>query len=68
MAKKDFMHFVNYVQWHCTIWIRTTRLMEDIDRAVRGIFDIRTECTKMQSQNSNFYCDIGVGRLTVLTN
>ena len=27
-----------------------------------------TECKKMQSQNLKFYCDIGVGSLTVLTN
>ena len=66
--KSDFMHFVTSVRWHCTILMKTTRLNEDIDRAVRGVCDIRTQCTEKQSQNSKFYCDIGVRRLTVSTN
>ena len=48
--------------------MKTTGLTEDIDRTVRGVCDIRPESTKMQSRNPKFYCDIGVGRLTVLTN
>ena len=67
MDKSDFMHFVNSVRWHCTILMKTKRLNEDIDRAVRGVFDIRPEFPQMQSWNSKFYCDNGVGRLTVLT-
>ena len=66
MGRSDFMHFVISVRWHYTILKMTTRHNEDIERAVRGVCDIRPECTKMQSQNSTFYCDIGVGRLTVL--
>ena len=68
MDKSDFMHFVNSVRWHCSILMKTTRLNEDIDWAVRGVCDIRPECTKMRGRNSIFYCDIGVGRLTVSTN
>ena len=48
MDKSDFMQFVNSVRWHSTILMKTTRLNEDIDRAVRGECDIRPECTKMQ--------------------
>ena len=51
MDKSDFMHFVNSVRWHCTISMKTTRLNEDIDRAVRGVCDIRLECTEMQFCN-----------------
>ena len=65
MDRSDFMHFVNSVRWHCTILMKTTRLNEDIDRAVRGVCDIRPEYMIMQSQNSKFYRDMGVGRLTV---
>ena len=54
MDKSDFMHFVNSVRWHCTIFMKTTRLNEDIDRAVRGVCDIRPEYTKMQFRNRNF--------------
>ena len=43
MHKSDFMRFVNSVRWHCTISMKTTRLNEDIDRAVRGVCDIRPE-------------------------
>ena len=32
--KSDYMHFVNSVQWHCAILMKTTRLNEDIDRAL----------------------------------
>ena len=55
MDKIDFMYFVNSVRWHCTNLMKTTRLNEDIDRAVRGVSDIRPQSTKMQSQNSKFY-------------
>ena len=48
MDKKDFIHFVNSVQGHCMISMKTTRLNEDIDRVVQGVFDIRSECTKRQ--------------------
>ena len=48
MDKSDFVHFVNSVPWHCTILMKTTRLNEDIDRAVRGVCEIRPECTKIQ--------------------
>ena len=48
MDKSDFMYFVNTVQWHCTNLMKTTRLNEDIDRAVRGVCDIRPECVKME--------------------
>ena len=54
MDKSDLMHFVNSVRWHCTISMKTTRLNEDIDRAVRGVSDIRPECTKKQFSNRNF--------------
>ena len=50
--KIDFMHFVNSVRRHCTVLMKTTRLNEEIDRAVRGVCDIRPECTKMPSRNS----------------
>ena len=46
MDKSDFMHFVNSVRWHCTILMKTTRLNEDIDRAVRVVSDIRPEGSK----------------------
>ena len=48
MDKSDFMHLVNSVRWHCTFLMKTTRLNEDIDRAVRGVCDIRPECGKVQ--------------------
>ena len=48
MDKGVYMHFVNSVRWHCTILMKTTRLNEDVDRAVRGVCDIRPECIKMQ--------------------
>ena len=51
MDKSDIMHFLNSVRWHCTILMKTTRLNEDIDRAVRGVCDIRPECAKMQFRN-----------------
>ena len=54
MAKSDFMNFVNSVRWHCTLLMKTTRLNEDIDRAVRGVCDIQPECTKMQFRNRIF--------------
>ena len=46
MDKTDFMHFVNSVRWQCTISIKTTRLNEEIERAVRGVCDIRPEWSK----------------------
>ena len=48
MDESDFMHFVNSFRWNCTILMKTTRLNEDIDQAVRGVCDIRPECIKMQ--------------------
>ena len=54
MDKNDFVHFVNSVRLQCTILVKTTRLNEDIDRAVRGVYYIRTECTKMQFRIPNF--------------
>ena len=54
MDESDFMHFVNSVRWHCTISMKTTRLKEDIERAVRGVCDNRPECTKMQFRNRTF--------------
>ena len=46
MDKSDFVHFVNSVRWHCTIFAKTTRFSGDIHRAVRGVCDIRPELTK----------------------
>ena len=46
MDKRDFEHFVNSDRWHCTIFTKTTRFDGDIDRAVRGVSDIRPELTK----------------------
>ena len=54
MDKCVFMHCVNFVRWHCTISMKTTRLNEDIDRAVWGVCDIRPECTKTQFRNRIF--------------
>ena len=54
MDKSDFMQFVNSVRWHCTILMKTTRLNEDIDRAVRGVCDIRPKYVKMQDRIRNF--------------
>ena len=48
MDRNDFMHFVNSVRWHCTNLMKATGLNEDIDRAVRGVRDIRQEYTNMQ--------------------
>ena len=48
------MHFVTSFRWHCTILMKTTRLNEDIDRAVRGVCDLRPECTNMQFRNRIF--------------
>ena len=42
----DLVHFVNSVQWHSTIFRKTTRFNGDIDRAVRGVCDIRPELTQ----------------------
>ena len=44
MDKNDFMHFVISVRWNCNILMKTAGLNEDIDRAVRGVYDIRPEC------------------------
>ena len=30
MDKSDFVHFVNYVRWHCTILMKTARLNESV--------------------------------------
>ena len=54
MDKSDFLHYVNSVRWHCTILMKNTRLKEDIDRAIRGLCDIRPECTKLQFRNRTF--------------
>ena len=48
MDKSDYMHFVNSVQWQCTILMKNARLKEDNDRAVREVCDIRPEYIKMQ--------------------
>ena len=48
MDKSDFVHFVKSDRWHCTILMKTAILSEDIDRAVRGVCDIRPEWMKMQ--------------------
>ena len=32
--KRDYMHFVSSVQWHCTILMKTTRL----NRTLTGLF------------------------------
>ena len=53
MDKSYFMYFVNSVRWNCTILMKTTRLNEDIDRAVRGVCDIRPEYVKMQIRIRN---------------
>ena len=45
------MRFLNSVRLHGTILMKTTRLNEDIDQAVRGVCDIRQECAKMQFRN-----------------
>ena len=55
--KNDFMRFVNSVRWHCAIAMKTTKLKEDINRAVRGVYDIRPDCTKMQFCNRIFKID-----------
>ena len=44
MDKSGLMHFVSSVLWQCTILMNTARLNEDINRAVRGVCDIRPEC------------------------
>ena len=46
--KNDYIHYENPVQWHCTILMKTARLKEDIDRAVREVCDIQPECIKMR--------------------
>ena len=46
MDKSDFVQFLNSVRWHCTIFTKTTRFIGDIDRAVRGVCDIRPEWKK----------------------
>ena len=48
------MHFVIYARWHCTILMNTTRLNEDIERAVRGFCDIRPEWSQNEWQDRNF--------------
>ena len=35
MDNGDFMYFVNSVRWHCAILMKTARLNEDFDWAVR---------------------------------
>ena len=39
-AKVLFMPFVISVRWHCTMLMYFTRLNEDIDRDIRGVYDI----------------------------
>ena len=34
--KRDFIHFVYSVRWHCTNSMKTMGLNEDIDRTVLG--------------------------------
>ena len=46
MDKSDFMHFVNSVQWHCTILMKTTGLNENIDRAVREYMTFEQNVSK----------------------
>ena len=46
--KSYYLPFVNSVQWHCTISMKTTRLNEGLGRAVREICDFRTNCNKLQ--------------------
>ena len=55
MDKCDFKHLVNCFRWHSTILMKTTRLNEVIDRAVRGVCDIRPECVKMQVRVRNSF-------------
>ena len=57
MDKSDFMHFLNSFRWHCTILMKTTGLNEAIDRAVRGVCDIRPEWSNAIS-HSNLYWNI----------
>ena len=54
MDKSALVRIVNSVRWHCTISMKTKGLNEDIDRAVRGVCDLRPECTKTQFRNRNF--------------
>ena len=63
MDKSDFTHFVKSIRWHCTISMKNTRLNEDIDRAVLRVCDV-----EKAKSNSKFCCNIGVGRLPVITN
>ena len=53
MDKNDFVLFVNSVQCHCTNFTETTRFNGDIDRAVRGVCDIRSEMTKRQLRRAS---------------
>ena len=46
MDRSDFIYFLNSVRWHCIILITTTGVNDDIDRAVRGVYDIRPEWSK----------------------
>ena len=55
--KSDYMTFVNSVHWHCTILMKTTRIIEDILPGCpgRGVCDIRPECIKMQFEFEFFF-------------
>ena len=46
MDKSNSVHFVNSVRWHCNHFMNIARFNEDIDRAVRGVCDIRPEWPK----------------------
>ena len=46
MDKSDFFRFVNSIRRHCTILKKTTRLNEEIDRAVRRVCETRPEWSK----------------------
>ena len=41
--KRDFIHFVYSVRWHCTNSMKTMGLNENIDRTVLGECNIRPE-------------------------
>ena len=54
MYKSDLLHFVNSVRWHCNIFMKTTRLNEGTNRAVRGVCDIQPERVKIKVRVRNF--------------
>ena len=55
MDNGDFMYFVNSVRWHCAILMKTARLNEDFDWAVREYVRFDQNVSKCKFEFEFFY-------------